>query len=190
MSIVDILFLVTVVLLVLHGLRYGAIHSLIGLLTLPIAFLVAYYLGPNLTLLLASNNLPATPLIAYAILFIGTILILHILGGVLRSVLKATLVLLPFDTLLGGIIGFIEAWLIWFILLLILGTFLSAVQNGQTTFSGIDLTQFIKHFQDWHVPDWYKFYNDTVTNSIFARVNDSIATALPIIPHLPKLKSV
>jgi hypothetical protein len=190
MSFIDIAFLVTVILLVLHGLRYGALHSLISLLSLPIAFAVAYYLGPQFTLTLASTKLPATPLIAYAVLFIGTILVLHVLGGFLRGFIKATIVLLPFDSLLGGVIGFIEAWLIWFILLMVFGTFLYDIQNGINAIPNLDLTEFAKHFQDWHVQDWYKFYNDTVTQSLFAQVNDFFAKTIPVIPHLPKLKSV
>jgi hypothetical protein len=190
MSVIDILFLVTVIMLVMHGLRYGALHSLISLLTLPIAFVVANNLGPNFTLLLASNKLPATPLIAYGVLFIGTILVLHILGGFLRGVVKATLVLLPFDALLGGVIGFIEAWLIWFILLMVFGTFLYDIQNGINAIPNVDLTQFIQHYKDWNVEGWYQVYNDTVTHSLFAQVNDFFARTIPVIPQLPKLKSV
>ena len=54
LSIIDILFLVTVVLLVLNGWRNGALFSLIGLLVLPIGFAVVHYFGPTLTVTLAS----------------------------------------------------------------------------------------------------------------------------------------
>lgn len=189
LSIIDILFLVTVALLIFNGLKNGALFSLISLLVLPIGFMIAYYFGPSFAVWLASGSLNVTPLISYAVLFIGTILILHIVGNFLRSVLNVIPLFGTFDTLLGGVIGFIEAWLIWFILLFLLGTFLSDIQNG-TSVPGIDFTQFVQHFQDWHVQDWFKFYNDAVAHSLFTQINDFFAGLLPILPQLPKLKPV
>ena len=178
LSIVDILFLVTVVLLVFNGLKNGALFSLVSLLILPVAFAVAYFLGPRFILLLASSGLSATPLIAYAVLFIGTILILHILGGFLRGVREIP-VIGPLNTLLGGAIGFVEAWLIWLILLIMLGTFLNAIHAGTTSFAGIDVTQFVSHFKDWNVQSWYTYYNDAVNNSLFAQVNNFFGKIIP-----------
>ena len=186
LNIVDILFVVTVILLVFNGLKNGALFSLISLLVLPIGLGVAYFFGPNLTILLASNGLPATPLIAYALLFIGTILVLHIVGGFLRRVLKIIPLFGAFDTLLGGIIGFAEAWLIWLILLIVLGTFLDNIQTailqGTNPFPGMTLPSF-GQFQQWH-----DFYNDVVTHSLFAQVNGFFVKTLPILPTPPKLK--
>ena len=188
LSIIDILFLVTVVLLVLNGWKNGALFSLIGLLVLPIGFAVVHYFGPTLTVALASVGLPSAPLIAYAVLFIGTILILHIVGGFIRGVVDNLPLLGPLDKLLGGVIGIVEAWLIWWILLMVLGTFLSAIQAGTNAFPGVDLTQFGKHFQDWHVQSWYDFYNDAVNHSLFAQVNDFFVKLIPALPKLPRLR--
>jgi uncharacterized membrane protein required for colicin V production len=136
--------------------------------------------------LLASSGLPATPLIAYAVLFIGTILILHILGSFLRSVLKVIPLFGAFDTLLGGVIGFVEAWLIWLILLFILGTFLNTIQTallqGINPFPGVNLPSF-GQFQQWH-----DFYNNIVTHSLFAQVNGFFIKVLPAIQAPPTLK--
>src|SRR5260370_36280723 len=77
-SLIDILFLVTVVLLVFSGLSNGAVASLINLVSIPVGFVVAYLFGPRLALLLAASSLPVTPFISYVVLFCGTILILHI----------------------------------------------------------------------------------------------------------------
>ena len=187
-NIVDILFVITALLLIFNGLRNGALFSLISLLALPLGFAVAYFFGPRFTILLASSGLPATPLIAYAVLFIGTILIVHILGNLLRSVLKVIPLFGAFDTLLGGVIGFVEAWLIWLILLLILGTFLNDLQAGTNVFSGVDLTQLGIHFNDWHVKDWYTFYNYAVTQSVFAHVNSFFVKAVPVIQGPPTIK--
>ena len=188
LTIVDILFLVTVVLLVFNGLRNGALFSLISLLALPIGLAVTYFLGPRFIILLASSALPATPLVAYAVLFIGTILILHILGNLLRRVLKVIPLFGAFDTLLGGVLGLVEAWLIWLILLIVLGTFLNDIQTGVNAFPGVDLSQFVGHYQNWHIQDWYTFYDTAVNHSLFTQVNNFLGTIIPIVkvPSVPK----
>ena len=178
---IDILFVVTVVLLVLNGLRNGALFSLIHIVSIPIAFVVTYIFGPRLVVLLAANGVAATPLIAYGVLFLGTVLILHIVGSVVRRTLKYIPLFGPADSLLGGVLGFIEAWLLWLLLLFALGTFLSAIQTGIETgsflFQGINLQDLhisVPTFQQWH-----DFYNQAVTNSLFARVNGFFVTVLP-----------
>ncbi len=57
LSLVDLLFLVTIVLLVFNGLRNGLVFSLLSLLSLPIAFVVAWLFGPKLTNLLDALDL-------------------------------------------------------------------------------------------------------------------------------------
>jgi uncharacterized membrane protein required for colicin V production len=183
---IDILFVVTAVLLILNGLKNGALFSLIHILSIPVAFIVTYLFGPQLIALLASNGISATPLIAYGVLFLGTVLILHIIGSIIHRFLKFVPLLGPADSLLGGALGFVEAWLLWLLLLFVLGTFLSAVQSGIETgsflFQGINLqdlhvdniAQFIPTFQQWH-----DFYNQAVTNSLFTKVNGFFVTTLP-----------
>lgn len=183
---IDLLFVITVVLLVLNGLKNGALFSLIHILSIPVAFIVTYLFGPHFITLLASNDLSFTPLVAYGVLFIGTVLILHIVGSIVRKVLKYVPLLGPADSLLGGVLGFVEAWLLWLLLLFVLGTFLSTVQSGIETgsvfFQGMnlqdlhlgDLAQFLPTFQQWH-----DFYNQAVTNSLFAKVNGFFVTVLP-----------
>jgi len=183
---IDILFIITVVLLVLNGLKNGALFSLIHILSIPAAFIVTYIFGPRFIALLAANGFSATPLIAYGVLFLGTVLILHIAGSTVRKVLKYVPLLGPADSLLGGVLGFVEAWLLWLLLLFVLGTFLNTVQSGvesgSVLFQGIhlqdlhlgDLTQFLPTFKQWH-----DFYNQAVTNSLFAKVNGFFVTVLP-----------
>src|SRR5713226_1269130 len=100
LSLIDILFLVTVVLLVFNGLRNGAIFSLFNLLGLPLGFAVAYLYGPRFTALLAANGLPATPLISYIALFFGAVLVLHIVGTVIRGFVQKIPVIGLGDSLL------------------------------------------------------------------------------------------
>ncbi len=182
-SIVDILFLVTVVLLVLSGFRNGAVISLVSLLSIPIGFFVAYHYGPGFTKLLAANGLSATPLISYVVLFFGTVLILHIIGSVVRNVVDAIPLIGPADALLGGAAGFVEAWLLWLVLLIILGNFL---HDTQTTINstinivpGLNIS--VEQFKTWH-----DFYNQAITNSLFAKVNGFFVRELPALPQPPK----
>src|ERR1700692_3068533 len=106
----DILFIVTVLLLVMNGLRNGFLFSLISLVALPLGIGAALYFGPQLTSILAANGLPSTPLISYIVLFFGTVLILHLIGSSLRNGAKNLPLIGLGDSLLGGVVGFVEAW--------------------------------------------------------------------------------
>ena len=174
LSLVDLLFVVTIILLVFNGLRNGLVFSLLNLLSLPIAFAVAWLFGPKLTNLLAANNLNATPLISYVVLFFGTVLIIHILATALRGTVKRIPLVGFANTLLGGVVGFVEAWLLWVILLLVLGHFLQDVSQVQAL--NVNTSQF---------QSWQQFYNEAISHSLFARVNSFIISTIPIIP-LPK----
>ncbi len=186
LSLIDILFLVTVALLVFNGLRNGAIFSLINLLGIPIGFAVAIYFGPQFTALLSSNGLPATPLISYIVLFFGTVLILHIVGTFVRGIVKKIPLVGFGDALLGAIIGFGEAWLLWLVLLIVLGNFLggiqstvNAVQSSASIIPGFHIS--LDQFKSWH-----DFYNQAVTNSLFAHINSVFDANLHGLPQLPK----
>lgn len=170
LSLVDLLFLVTIILLVFNGLRNGFVFSLINLLSLPIAFAVAWLFGPKLTDLLAANNLNATPIISYIVLFFGTVLIIHILATAIRGTVKRIPLVGLGDTALGGLVGFVEAWLLWVALLFILQKFLQDVNQVQSL--GINTSLFA---------NWQQFYNDAVSNSLFARVNSFIISTVPLI---------
>ncbi len=166
LSLIDILFLVTVALLAFNGFSNGAVTSLVNLISIPLGFAVAYLFGPRFTLLLAANGLPATPLISYVVLFCGTVLVLHIVGTVLRGVISKVPLVGLGDRLLGTVIGCVEAWLLWVVLLLILHNFLQNIHNIPGT---IDTSQF---------KSWQQFYDDAVSNSLFASVNSFIITRI------------
>ena len=171
LSLIDILFLVTVVLLVLNGFSNGAIASVVNLLSIPVGFVVAYMFGPRFTLLLAANGLPETPLIAYIVLFFGAALVLHIIGTVVRGVVQRVPLIGFGDRLLGALVGFVEAWLLWVVLLLVLRNFLLDINNVNSVSSGVvNTSQF---------SSWQQFYNNAVTNSLFASVNSFIVIRLP-----------
>src|SRR5436305_13137511 len=105
-SLIDILFLVTVALLVFNGFSNGAISSLVNLLSIPVGFVVAYLFGPRFTLFLAANGLSATPLIAYIVLFFGAVLVLHIIATTVRGIVQRVPLIGFGDRLLGAMVGF------------------------------------------------------------------------------------
>src|SRR5437660_10383419 len=78
---IDLLFLVTIVLLIFNGFRNGAVFSLINLLSIPIAIGVAYFFGKPFALFFANNGLLFSPLISYLVLFFVTILRFQIMGN-------------------------------------------------------------------------------------------------------------
>jgi uncharacterized membrane protein required for colicin V production len=171
LSLIDILFLVTVVLLVFNGLSNGAVASVVNLLSIPIGFVVAYMFGPRFTLLLAANGLSETPLIAYIVLFFGVVLVLHIIGTTVRGIVQRVPLIGFGDRLLGGLVGFVEAWLLWVVLLLVLHNFLLDINNvNSVSYGVVNTSQF---------NSWQQFYNDAVTNSLFASVNSFIVSKLP-----------
>ncbi len=163
LSIIDLLFLATIVLLVFNGLRNGAVFSLFNLLSIPVAFFVAYAFGPQFTNLLAANKLPATPLIAYVVLFFGVVLILHIIGTVVRGVTSRLPLIGIVDSIIGGVIGFVEAWVLWLLLLIVLHNFLQTAR-------GISIAD---------LSSWQNFYNTTVSHSLFANVNSFFVKTFP-----------
>lgn len=170
LSLIDILFLVTAALLIFNGLRNGAVFSLFNLLGIPIGFFIAYLFGPRFSALLATNNLPVIPLLAYIVLFFGTALILHIIGTTVRGVVKHIPLIGVGDSLLGGVIGFAEAWLLWLFLLTVLGNFLAHAAFQQGPSLSIQADQ---------LTAWNIFYNEAITHSLFAKINGFFIKVVP-----------
>ncbi|GAC1389991.1 MAG: hypothetical protein NVS4B11_02800 [Ktedonobacteraceae bacterium] len=186
LSVIDILFLITVVLLVLSGFRNGFVVSLLNLISIPLALGIAYFFGPQFTALLASTGFSATPLVSFFVLFFLAVVVLHMIGNTLRNVVKGIPLIGSGDTLLGGVVGFVEAWLLWLFLLVLLGSFLnsvegtvSTVQHGASLIPGANVH--IDQLQQWH-----DFYNQAVTNSLFAKVNGFFVKTLPNVPQPPQ----
>ena len=175
---IDILFLITIALLVFNGIRNGAVFSLVNLLSIPIALGVVIFWGKSLTLFLASNGLSISPLLAYIVLFFAAVFIIHILGTLLRGVIRAVPLIGLGDVLVGGVVGFVEAWLLWLNVLLVIGGFLHTVQSAITTGShiipgfNITLDQYVT---------WHDTYNQALNNSLFAHVNSFILSKLPAV---------
>ena len=177
---IDLLFLITIVLLVFNGIRNGAIFSIVNQLSIPIALGVAIFLLKPFTLFLASNGLSISPLLGYIVLFFAAVLIIHIVGTMLRGFIRAVPLIGLGDVLIGGLVVFIEAWLLWVIVLLVIGGFLNNVQGviatGSHVVSGITITS--AQYTSWH-----DTYNQALTNSLFAHVNSFILAKVPALPR-------
>jgi len=186
LSVIDILFLITVVLLVLSGLRNGFVVSLLNLISIPLALGVAYFFGPQFTALLASTGFSATPLISFFIVFFLAVVVLHFIGSTLRRIVKSIPVLGSGDTLLGGVVGFVESWLLWLFFLVLLGSFLNSVAGTITTIQhGVSIIPG-SNIRIGQLQQWQDFYNQAVTNSLFAKVNGFFIKTLPNVPQPPQ----
>ena len=178
---IDLLFLATIVLLIFNGFRNGALFSIINLISIPVAIAVAYFFGKPFALFFANNGLLISPLVAYIVLFFVTILVIQIIGTSMRGVVKHTPILGCGDSLLGGFVGFFEAWLIWLIVLFLAGKFLNdiqaTIQTGKQLVPGLNIT--VQQYQVWH-----DTYNQALHNSLFARVNSFFIKELPAVPRL------
>lgn len=174
---IDILFLVTVVLLVINGFRNGAVVSLINLLTIPLGFAVAFLFGLAFTQFLTSVGLAVTPLIAYIILFFAAVFVVHLIATLIRGVLRKIPVIGLGDELIGAVIGFVEAWLLWIVLLVAVGSVLAGAQDALAKAAQVGIK--VDQFRMWH-----DFYNDAVMHSLFVQVSSFIVKPLPPLQAL------
>ncbi|RWZ59830.1 CvpA family protein [Halobacillus fulvus] len=148
---IDLLLIFVLLIGIFTGLKRGFILQLFHLVGFIVAFVVAvmYYddLSPNLTLWVPYPELPAdsawavfgesVPLeqafynaVAFAILFFGVKIILHIIASMLDFVSELP-ILNSINTILGGALGFIETYVITFIILYIAALVpLEMIQNA------------------------------------------------------------
>jgi len=67
-------------------------------------------------------------------------------------------------------------------LLFVLGSFLHNLQSTIQAGSQIITGRFnVAQFEQWH-----QFYNDVISNSLFAQINHFFVQRLPDLPSLPK----
>ncbi|KHE71740.1 CvpA family protein [Halobacillus sp. BBL2006] len=158
---IDILLLLILIIGIFTGLRRGFILQLFHLIGFIVAFAVAvmYYddLSPKLTLWVPYPELPegtswavfvdSLPLeqafynaVAFAILFFGVKIILHIIASMLDFVSELP-ILHSLNKILGGALGFVENFVILFVLLYIAA--LVPVESVQNALDGSILAQLI-----------------------------------------------
>lgn len=177
MNWIDVLFLITLVVLVLNGLRNGFVLSLINLISIPLGFVAIVIIGPRFINWLADIGITITPIVSYVILFFGVVFIVHLIGSTLRGGVRATPVVGQGDALLGGALGIVEAWLVWLLLLMALGWFLGSTQEAVAAGEVLNIDLSLVH-------QWQEFYNQAVTTSLFAQVNSVFVSIIPAIKVL------
>lgn len=138
MNILDALIIVLLILGVMGGMRRGLIKETVLLIGLIFIIVVAFYLRTPIATFMYKTlpffefsgkfqgvtilNILLYELIAFLIIFSVLYLILRILlkiTGIIEKILKATIILGIFSKLGGGIVGFIESYVIIFIILVI-----------------------------------------------------------------------
>ncbi|MEF2229623.1 MAG: CvpA family protein [Pseudodesulfovibrio sp.] len=136
MNILDIIILVILVIFVIRGLFRGLVQEVLSL----IAVVLAVYLAANYQHLLAPYLEPyiTTEMVvsglAYALIFIATLVVFWLLAKLIRTVLNISL-LGWVDRTTGGIFGLLEGALISLILLMFVQSF--APQSDWLKESGI-----------------------------------------------------
>jgi len=154
----DILVGITLVLSTIHGWRVGAVASLINLLGIPIGLGVSWYWGPALTGTFARLGFPVPVLFAYALLFFGVIAVLHVIAQFLRGTIHSFFVFAFADEAIGAVVGFVKAWILWLLFLVLWGSVL-ALPLHTPGLRTLDATR------------WKQDYNHIVATSTFAQIN-------------------
>nr|BBH94442.1 hypothetical protein KTA_26410 [Thermogemmatispora argillosa] len=164
---IDLAFLATAIVLAINGFRNGLLASLINLIALPLGLGAALLFGPWLTALLASKGIEVAPLLAYGLIFLASVLIVHTVTAVVRAFVHRLPVVGLIDALLGLGVGLVEAWLLWLILLVALHGVLSAIQH-------------LPHSDPGQFSIWQRAYNEAMTQSLFAHVNQWLLGQAPL----------
>jgi len=136
----DIVLIILLVLGFLIGIKRGLILQLVHLISFAVSFIVAYLLSDDLaprlkiiiplpnwqdqqgiaSLILGTDQVESAfyRIIAFAILFFGTQILLRIVGFTLNSIAQLP-ILKQLNKWGGGILGFVEIYVVLFILLYI-----------------------------------------------------------------------
>ena len=139
MNIVDALIIIILILGIMSGFRRGFVKQTVLLLGLVATVVVSFYLRLPVATFMYKNlpffsfggifkgvsvlNILLYEILAFLIVFSVMYLILRILlkiSGIIESILKATVILGFFSKLAGGVVGFIESYIIVFIAVFIL----------------------------------------------------------------------
>lgn len=139
MNIVDAIIIICLILGIMSGLRRGLIKELVLLIGVVLCIIISFYLRTPISTFMYKNlpffsfggpysgvsilNILLYEIIAFLIVFSIVYLILRLLlkiTGIIEKILKATVILGFFSKIGGGIVGFIEAYVLVFIFLFIM----------------------------------------------------------------------
>lgn len=106
----DIVLIVFLLILAVHGLLIGIIRSICDI----IGVLLAYILAVSF-----SNTLGMPRFVAFLLIFVVTVVAVHILGRSISKLIRSTPLGL-IDRILGGLLGLVKGLVICFVFLLVL----------------------------------------------------------------------
>jgi membrane protein required for colicin V production len=142
MNWLDILIIITFVASVIGGLATGIIRAVTALIGLILAIVLAgRYYGAAAGWLGFISNQDIANLIGFVFILISVMVISYILGSILRVVAK-TIMLGWLDRLLGGVAGFLIAFLSWSVILALWVKFLGGSLAADSVLTGILLDKF------------------------------------------------
>ncbi|GAB6888245.1 CvpA family protein [Desulfothermus okinawensis JCM 13304] len=134
MNKLDIIFIIILSYTLIRGFIRGIVKEIIGIVGVIGSFLIAINFYTRLTDYITKivSDPQVANIIAFASLFIGSILILYLLGAMIRELLK-TLSLGWLDRLGGGVFGFVKGTLVCSLIILMLTLTLSPKNSLITT---------------------------------------------------------
>ena len=134
MNKLDIIFVIILSFTLIRGFMRGIIKEIVGIFGVIGSFLIAINFYGKLTpyIIKMVPDPQIADIIAFASLFIGSVLLLYLIGAIIRELLKA-LSLGWLDRLGGGVFGFIKGTLICSLIILVLTLILSPKSSLITT---------------------------------------------------------
>ena len=165
----DILVAIVLIISIWHGWRTGFLVGIFNLLSIPLGIAAAYFFAKPL-----SDGTGISLTYMYAIIFFAVVIGVHIVGSMLRKVLKSKVwIAAQTDALLGAIVGGAKAWILLVLFLVVWGGLLnsSIVQAGAC--KGSTLGGQISGLSS-DVTTLGNDYNTAVQNSLFAHLNSFI----------------
>lgn len=114
---IDIIFFIIICIFVLRGLHNGLIKEVASIAALVVGILFAYlFFQPVAAKLMEWGVKVLAPVLGFVIVFCITYVLIRIMGEVLQTIV-AKAFLSSLDKILGGALGFLEGFLIVYILL-------------------------------------------------------------------------
>lgn len=149
----DIVLIIVLTILALHGLLIGIIRSVFDI----IGILIGYVLAVSF-----SGSVGIPRFLAFLLIFVLIVVAVHILGRIISKAIKAT-PLGTIDRVLGGLLGLVKGLVVCFVFLLIL---LLLQKSNKTVYKSAIAPEILKGglIASQVLPDkWYNWVEDVVT---------------------------
>ena len=162
----DIVAAIVLVFSVWHGWRSGLLVGIFNLLSIPVGLVVAYLFGQMIA---AATHSP--PTLAYIVVFFATVIGIHIIGHLLRRILRSKVPLAKqTDAVLGALVSGAKAWILLVLFLVVWGVLL----GSQTVQAAACAATIVNSKPATTLNNWQNDYNHAIGPSIFAQVNSFI----------------